>query len=320
MSKARLVRLAILFAALAAGAAAPAAATRDDLVSDPSTPEESAEARHATADDRSLRLSLDPYASLETGADITYACAFSLGELEARYFPAFDRRPAVGPPVRLLRAVLLDAPLAWWFTVLQHEAFGHGGRAREFGADAGFHMGSPWASRSSYASFDTEGLTTEDLLRVYAGGSESNGWSATLLERELVAGRPLSAFELLYLAGSRLVLSDYVLRTTPDPEEDPAGFYREWDGGGDVAPLPGLPQHDLLRRSGNRSRRRGSLGGRRVPPAGAPSLVESPGPGTLGRGVGGGPADRSRRRGGGPAGPAFRGNALASGPLRGLDA
>jgi len=216
------------------GAAEPAFADDDPALAASRRDEPSAAGRPG-ADDLSLRLSLDPHVSLESGADLTYACAFSLGELEARYFPAFAARPTAGALARLARAAVLDAPLAWWFTVLQHEAFGHGGRAREFGADAGFHMGSPWEGRSSYASFDSAGLSTEDLLRVYAGGAESNNWSASLLERELVAGRPMTTLELLHVAGSRLVLADYVLRTTPDPETDPAGFYREWSGGGDVA-------------------------------------------------------------------------------------
>jgi hypothetical protein len=134
-----------------------------------------------------------------------------------------------------VRTIVLDAPIAWWFTVLLHEAFGHGGRAREFGADASFYMGSPWDGRSSYASFSTDGLSTEDLLRVYTGGSEANGWAATKLERGLVAGRAMTSFELLYLASSRLVTSKYVLQSTPDPVDQPAEFYQEWKGGGDVA-------------------------------------------------------------------------------------
>jgi hypothetical protein len=182
-----------------------------------------------------LRLSLDRYLSIEMGADLTYAAAFGAGELEARYFPQLAGRPWVGAPLRLTRAVLFDAPVAWWLTVLQHEAFGHGGRAREFGSEAGVHMGSPWDGRSSYATFSTEGLNTEDLLRVYAGGTESNGRAATLLERELVAGRAMTSFELLYLASSRVVTSKYVLHTTPDPVEEPSRFYGEWQGGGDVA-------------------------------------------------------------------------------------
>jgi hypothetical protein len=182
-----------------------------------------------------LRLSLDPNASIETGADLTWTCASLLGELDALGFRFAERRRAVGIPIRIVRTIALDHPLAYWLVVLQHEAFGHGGRAREFGSSADVHMGSPWQGRSSFVTFDGTGLSTEDLLRVYTGGSESNGWSATLLERELVSGRPMAVWDLLYLIRSRWVASDYVLRTTPDPETDPAGFYGEWSGGGDVA-------------------------------------------------------------------------------------
>lgn len=216
----------ILACLLLAGATAPAGAAEDAAEKD---------GERTVADTAVLRLSLDPDFTFETGADLTYAATYVLGELEARYISSFERRPAAGIPLRLVRTVLLDHPLAYWFVVLQHEAFGHGGRAREFGSSASFHMGSPWQGRSSYATFSTRGLSTEQLLHVFTGGSESNGWGATLLERELVAGRSMRSFELLYLLRSRLVASDYVLRTTPDPVSDPAGFFAEWDGGGDVA-------------------------------------------------------------------------------------
>ena len=181
------------------------------------------------------RISIDPHFSLETGADLTFALSSGAAALEAFAFRSVDLKPASGVPVRLLRTVLLDHPLAYWLVVLQHEGFGHGGRAREFGSSADIHMGSPWSGRSSYATFETEGLTDEELLRIYTGGSESNGWSATLLERELVAGRAMHHFELLYLIRSRLVTSFYVLDTTPDPVTEPLRFYGEWRGGGDVA-------------------------------------------------------------------------------------
>jgi hypothetical protein len=45
----------------------------------------------------------------------------------------------------------------------------------------------------------------------------------------------MGVFDLVYLAWNRYATSAYVLRTTPDPEDDPAGFYGEWAGGGDVA-------------------------------------------------------------------------------------
>lgn len=182
----------------------------------------------------SYTVSLDPNLSLETGAHLTRDVATLFGALEARVTPFIERGPAA-VPIRLVRTALLDYPLATWLVILQHEAFGHGGRAREFGSTAEIHMGSPWGGRDSYASFTTSGLSTDDFLRIYTGGSESNGWSATLLEREIVAGRPMRSFELIYMIRSRFVVSQYVLFTTPDPEDDPVGFYGEWLGGGDVA-------------------------------------------------------------------------------------
>ena len=61
-----------------------------------------------------------------------------------------ERRRAVGIPIRIVRTIALDHPLAYWLVVLQHEGFGHGGRAREFGSSADVHMGSPWQGRSSF--------------------------------------------------------------------------------------------------------------------------------------------------------------------------
>ena len=159
----------------------------------------------------------------------------TLADFESRAFRSLERRPIAGTATRVLRTALLDAPVAWWFGVVEHEVFGHGGRARELGSSAGFHLGSPWAGRTSYSTFDAGGLSDEDLLRVYAGGSEANGSTATGIERELAAGRSARPLEWLFLASNRLVASDYVLRTTPDPMKDPAGFHAEWSGGGDVA-------------------------------------------------------------------------------------
>ena len=187
----------------------------------------------AEADD--VRLSLDPYVSLETGPDFTRTSVSLFGFLEARASRPFERSRATGIAFRFTRTVFLDLPMAWWFGVLEHEAFGHGGRAREFGASATFHMGSPWGGRDSYAGYTTEGLGTDDLLRIAAGGTESNGWTATQLERDLVSGRRMRPFELLFLVANRWVDYAYVVRTTPDPSTDPAGFYAEWAGGGDVA-------------------------------------------------------------------------------------
>jgi len=133
-----------------------------------------------------------------------------------------------------------DAPVAWWFGVALHESFGHGGRGREFHTSPGVHLGSPWGGRDSYASFDLTGTSSEERLYIYAGGTEANTLAATFLERRAVEGVRMRPIELLYLASNRLVASDYVLRTTPDPGDEPGRFYDEYQGGGDVANYLGL--------------------------------------------------------------------------------
>lgn len=182
-----------------------------------------------------VSLSADRYLSIETGSDITGGVSTLLGETEAQALRRIDLPPAFGIPIRAARTILLDAPLAEWLAVADHELFGHGGRAREFGSSAHVHLGSPWGGRDSSTSFDADGLMKEDLLRVYAGGVEANAWAATALEREAVSGRPMRSFELLFLTASRFVASDYVLRSTPDPRREPGRFYSEYSGGGDVA-------------------------------------------------------------------------------------
>jgi hypothetical protein len=197
-------------------------------------------------------LYLSPSFEAESGARDLAAAVTGIAEGEERLFRGLgpDRpgggagRRAGSLALRAVRAFVWDAPVAWWFGVALHETFGHGGRGREFHTAPGVHLGSPWQGRRSFASFDAEGKSTEELLYIYAGGAEANGIAATLLERRAVEGVRLRPLDLFFLAANRLVVSDYVLRTTPDPRHDPAGFYGEYSGGGDVAHYLGL-LHDL---------------------------------------------------------------------------
>jgi len=196
----------------------------------------SAQTLRASERSPQLKFSVDPYLSIETGIDFTFSSVSSVARGEEWAFRPLEGQSSTGIPARAARTILFDIPVSFWFAILQHEAFGHSGRAREFGSSAGAHMGSPWEfSRNSYANFSTDGLSNDDLLRVYAGGVEANGWTATTLERQMVAGRKMRSLDLLFLAWNRYATSAYVLRTTPDPEEDPLGFWREWTGGGDAA-------------------------------------------------------------------------------------
>jgi hypothetical protein len=181
-------------------------------------------------------LSVDRYLSIETGADITTTLAGWAGQGETRLLRPLDGSGGLAVTTRAVWTLAIDVPLSFWLAILQHEAFGHGGRVREFGHSSSLRMGPLWSfERTSSAGFDAADFTNDQLLTIYAGGSEANGWTATITERRMVAGRPMAGFDLLYLAWNRYATSAYILRTTPDPRDDPAGFYGEWAGGGDVA-------------------------------------------------------------------------------------
>ncbi len=194
-----------------------------------------ASATFAESSEDEVRLSVDRYASLETGADLTSAAVALMSFGESAAFAPLDRHPGPGIPARLLRTVFFDAPVAWWFGIVQHEVFGHGGRVREFGSTASVHLGSPWGGGRASTSFDAAGFTPEQLLLTRVAGSEANGWAATRMEREAVGGRPFGGLDLLFLVSNRYVTTRYVLRTTPDPVHDPGRFYQELASGGDVA-------------------------------------------------------------------------------------
>jgi len=184
---------------------------------------------------------LDPYLGEDSGARDVSSIVTIFGSGEER-LDALLSGPSPGgaATLRLGRTLAWDLPVAWWFGVVLHETFGHGGRAREFDASPGVHLGSPWEGRVSFASFDGRGKSTEELLYIYIGGTEGNDLAATYLERRAVEGVRMRPLELFFLASNRLVASRYVLRTTPDPRTEPTRFFSEFSGGGDVANYLGL--------------------------------------------------------------------------------
>lgn len=188
-----------------------------------------------------ITISFDPDRSIDTGADFTFAGASAVAKLESRALSRLKIRPRAAIPLGIAKMLLVDHPIAIFLLVVQHEAFGHGGRARELGSAATFRMGSPWTIDALLkggtrfgggASFEAV-KTPQELRLVFVGGTEANARSATLIERELVAGRSAHPIQLLYFLRSRWYASQYVLRT-PDPVRDPAGFFAESQGG-DVA-------------------------------------------------------------------------------------
>ncbi len=184
--------------------------------------------------------SIDRSLSLATGADLIGTATTELATIVDRTPAWAKRHPLLGISGRIARGIFVDHPVAVFMAVFQHEAFGHGGRAREFGSAATFTLGWPWTTPTLFkgatrfgagASFESAGLSPTQFMKIYAGGVESNGLAATRATRDLVAGRPLRTMEFLYLVRSRLYVTQYTVGHTPDPAKDPARFSNEAHGG-----------------------------------------------------------------------------------------
>jgi hypothetical protein len=94
-----------------------------------------------------------------------------------------------GVPIRVGRFVLIDGPLSMLVVWSQHEFFGHGARAREFGLDPTFHIAVPppygydvYSNSTSWDSNKWQALDLDRRILVITEGQEAEA----LLVRELV--------------------------------------------------------------------------------------------------------------------------------------
>jgi len=131
--------------------------------------------------------------------------------------------------IRIGKFFLLDYPISIWTTVLQHEYFGHGARAREHGVTASYKLYSPWEywpfnNKRAYVRY--ENGYPEDIdkrLSLTLGGIESNNVLAQRLKRNIYKNGKISYCGALFFLSNKLYLNTYIYRT-PDPISDPEGF------------------------------------------------------------------------------------------------
>ncbi len=183
-----------------------------------------------------FRLAFEPHLTMETGSTNLQSLHSTVSELE-HYF--FDRltfkdenrfyKKALNISVRLVKIRLVDNPLAHLAMLLQHEYFGHAARCREFGVDYRWHVSPlpPWGDGSGWVSFaSTYGLTTDQLIALYIGGSESSSIYAYNLQKSLIQKESAHYWELLSYLWVKNNITAYVSTSLSESEK---GF-----GTGDV--------------------------------------------------------------------------------------
>jgi hypothetical protein len=136
--------------------------------------------------------------------------------------------------VRAARYVFLDLPVDDFFTVLQHEFFGHGGQIRELGFNDihyRFNLPPPYGKGSASTQGNLHGASPSnaELLSIYEGGIESQA----MLNRSL-ALRWMATKEINYREASLYFLSlsgnlSYIESTNGDlssPGSDPESYLK----------------------------------------------------------------------------------------------
>ena len=182
------------------------------------------------------------------------AAAASAGSLTNRafdaYFLGFETDPAmdyggasiVSVHSLLCRGVSRFVPISYaapayefffagGLSTVQHEMFGHGSRGREFSLDPEYAFGIDF---SGGTGLDKDPETTEQLLAIAAGGTESDSILAHRVLRDLYAGDGTDASKIPLMAIAKLDFSLYCL-ITHDPGDSREDFVDDYTNGNDVA-------------------------------------------------------------------------------------
>ncbi len=144
--------------------------------------------------------------SIESFSRLLFSCDAALPEPE---------QPLVAAALRLARTVFVDAPLLSTETVLIHEVFGHGARAKEAGAPtlSMLQLPLPFTLMGGpFAAGETTGLVgqTDRDLGTIIGGIEANMLSAALLAEQWT-NNPAHESELgFYLLSKTIYIGQFL--------------------------------------------------------------------------------------------------------------
>jgi hypothetical protein len=176
----------------------------------------SAQSCHSIVADRHM----GPFAGGETAIALNGAVFQIEGRfLKAKYGP--ESKPpsrALGLCYRSLKTLLLDFPAVHMLSVLQHEYFGHGYKARELGlSHIGFQFDAPFPYGRGNAStrLDGEflGLTPHGQSALFYSGSQATSMIANSLRLKFVKNRSMNYQEALLYLNAFADLTAYVLTT-----------------------------------------------------------------------------------------------------------
>ena len=164
----------------------------------------------ASADPQSFALRIDPTASATAGTDDVLDAFHHALRAKDRKLGELEQDEAADHPVALAFAraaelVLVDIPLASYATVIPHEVFGHGARARELGSGATytFRWPPPYGfTPSATHATDPRAIAPDDAHLLFVQGRITvDGYEARQLARSAFAADTLDRFAAGLLVG-----------------------------------------------------------------------------------------------------------------------
>jgi hypothetical protein len=137
--------------------------------------------------------------------------------------------------------VAWELPVPILLQLVQHEGFGHGARAREFGLHARYGL----SLEGAWTDIDESPASNEDLSLIVAGGTEADSVLARRLLLDMYQGRggPASLVPLLLMAKTDFPIyvgitpkPDASVTPSPDPDDpNPDSFVDQYESGNDIA-------------------------------------------------------------------------------------
>jgi hypothetical protein len=177
-------------------------------------------------DSNAVVQSANPFVFARTGSSITGAediasmenilVRYEQQAIPQRLFPEDDRLSKfVGRLYRFAKTILLENVQDMLADLIQHEVFGHGARAREFGDEHvtyELHLYSPYGTGGGMTNFNI-GVSRDKRSSIYIAGVEAEGLLAQAVRlRSLENGSINYRDANLYFVG-RLALTQYALGT-----------------------------------------------------------------------------------------------------------
>jgi hypothetical protein len=130
-----------------------------------------------------------------------------------------------------LATFFYESYLGVMFSTVQHEMFGHGSRAREFGLNPSYGFG---LDLSGWTSVGKDPESNEQNILLGAGGTEADTVLARGILLDLYSGTGTDAARIPLMGFAKLDFSLYCLGTV-DPLANPEDFTTQYEDGNDIA-------------------------------------------------------------------------------------